>query len=347
MSRAELFFRKAIEVEPEIAENHFNLACFLSNMGKLVEANAVFKNILEKLDPEMYECNFYLAVNYAVMDKLESASNYLQRYLHKDPEGDFAEEAEEFLLALEEENYDFNLNTFGKTEEEALLKVIKDYDNVRINELLCRDTDFNLLLKKGLWQGSDLLRESIIRELGVSKTRSAESYLLEFVVNPWVNERLRHVALSMLNNGFNTSCCRIYDRQVGFKMVTLREYEVPAPLWKSSWQKVLDFAYLRMQGRGYYSKEFYFDLEAIWLDYINSLYPDQRKISKPQIWSAALEYCLSRFHFLGFTQAGLAADYGVSLSSVQKKYAEMNRVLEIDQKAYQNLHDHFTVEKND
>ena len=103
LGKALLHFRKAVEVEPRDPWNHYNLACLLSNAGRLEEANYIFKHIVQNMDRELTECYFFMAVNYGLMEDLEEAKRCLLKYLHAAPEGEMSDEAEDLLLAMEEE----------------------------------------------------------------------------------------------------------------------------------------------------------------------------------------------------------------------------------------------------
>jgi tetratricopeptide (TPR) repeat protein len=59
--------------------------------------------VIEQVAPDLYECLFYMANNAANMGDLELAEDYLLEYLQQDPEGEFAEEAEEMLVMLAQE----------------------------------------------------------------------------------------------------------------------------------------------------------------------------------------------------------------------------------------------------
>ena len=53
--------------------------------------------------------------------------------------------------------------------------------------------------------------------------------------------------------------------------------------------------------------------------------------------AAALEYSLARFHFLGLTQKELAAEYGVSCTSISGNFKRINEALLLEEKAFQNM----------
>ena len=98
LSKALLFFRRAIELEPKNAISHYNLACLLSKTSRLEEANRVFSHIVQNLDTKMTECYFLMAINYGLLEDLESAKKYLQKYIDLSPEGEMAEEARELVM---------------------------------------------------------------------------------------------------------------------------------------------------------------------------------------------------------------------------------------------------------
>lgn len=97
------YFKRAVEYEPDNAVNHCNLAGVYAELGNFEESNEILWKILERLDPSMTECYYYLANNYANMDDFESAEQAILRYLETDADGIYLDEAEEIidLLAYE------------------------------------------------------------------------------------------------------------------------------------------------------------------------------------------------------------------------------------------------------
>ena len=336
-SKALLYLQKAVETEPDDPLNHYNLACLLSKTNHLEEANRIFDHIVRNMDTDLTECYFFMAVNYGLMEDLDEAKRFLLKYLETSPEGDMAEDAEDLLLAMEDEDevesYNHGPNA---AESEALMELVGDLSRVQFKGLLLEEKGFQQTLRWGLYQGGDLLKEAILLLYGETGCQAACRSLAEFAANPWVNERLRQVALHELKEINPNGTCRIYS-QGDFIDVKLGECPPPAPLWESKWQQVLECTFANMRRSSYYSDEFYDDAEAIWLDFINRIYPRGPRIKIFQTWAAGLEYCLARFHFLGLTQKELAAAYGVSTASVRRKFNEINSVLQIDRKAYRNM----------
>ncbi len=338
LSKALLFLQKAIVIEPENPQNHYNLACLLSKANRLEEANQIFMHIVQNMDAELKECYFFMAINYGLMQKLSEARKYLLKYLHLHPEGEMAEEAEDLLFALEEDLIDYETGdrSLDALENEALLGLIGDMSASSFKERLMEDEDFAQTLRYGLFQGNDIIKEAIVRLMGTTNCEMAHKTLSEFIANPWIKERLRQVAVLELKKIAPPGLYRVFKEGV-FQDVNLLKAAPPKPVWQTEWQQVLECTFTNMRKSAYYLDEFYEDVEAIWIDFINHSYPAVPRMDKLQTWAAGLEYCLSRFHFLDLTQKDLARAYGVSTASIRRKYNAINRLLKIEQKAYHNM----------
>lgn len=100
-AKALKYFRRAVEYEPDNPVNHCNMAGILSEMGNYTESNEILTFIIEQLDPDMTECHFYMANNYANLEMYEEAERALVLYLEEDGEGQFLAEAEEMMDLLQ------------------------------------------------------------------------------------------------------------------------------------------------------------------------------------------------------------------------------------------------------
>ena len=338
LSKALLFLKKAIEIEPGNAESHYHLACLLSKSSRLQEANRIFKHVVSNLDPELTECYFLMALNYGLMDDMPRARRYLKKYLQVDPEGEMAGEAHDLLQAMEEdleEETEDDSRVFSGQENEALEQWLSSLDGSALAEKFA-DEDFAFLLQRGLYQGSDSLKEKIIQLCGKVRSDAGAVLLKGYIVNPWVKERLRRLALLELKKIYPKGSVLIFsDGQIVEE--DLSSESPGAPVWREEWSEVLDCTFARMRRSAHYGEEFFQDARAIWFDFINQVYPHMPRIVKSETWAAGLEYCLARFHFLNLTQEELARAYGVSPSSVGRKYKQINDILKIDQKAYRNM----------
>ncbi|UNC93372.1 tetratricopeptide repeat protein [Candidatus Contubernalis alkaliaceticus] len=344
LDKALMFFRKTIETEPDNPLNHYNVACLLSKMGCLTEANEIFCYIVEKLDSTMTECYFLMAVNYGLLEDLTQTRIYLKKYLTLTPDGEMAFEAEELLEAIsEDEDFYENFN-FIKAEqkfppivEETKEKLVAKYNqnpqfrNKLLDILYCRDEE---------------IVSDVIYLYGLIGTDAAEKVLRSFIKNPWVEEQHKQLALLILKEMGAPEPYEIYlDGELC--RVNLKEYTVDAPEWLEEWQEVLNCTLHKMKELDCYDKEFIEDVKAIWSDFINTVHPEVPLIKKPMVWAAGLEYALVRFHFLDFTQKQIAQRYGVSSSSVSSKFKLINEALKLDVKAYKNVLRYLREEEED
>ncbi|WP_442602043.1 tetratricopeptide repeat protein [Paenibacillus sp. KN14-4R] len=94
------YFRRTVEYEKDNPINYCNLAGVLSEMGKYEESNQVLTQVVEQVDPASTECYFYMANNYANMERFELAEKALIQYLENDPRGLYLEESEEMIEML-------------------------------------------------------------------------------------------------------------------------------------------------------------------------------------------------------------------------------------------------------
>ncbi|EGL14458.1 MULTISPECIES: tetratricopeptide repeat protein [unclassified Paenibacillus] len=143
------YFRRAVEYEYDNPVNHCNLAGVLSELGKYEESNDILKDVLDRIDPSMTECYFYMANNYANMDQYEQAEGALVRYLENDTNGHYLEEAEEMLDFLSYE-----------LERPAKLKTIKS------REGLYEHDQARLLLEEGKFAEAVRVLEELVEEHG-------------------------------------------------------------------------------------------------------------------------------------------------------------------------------------
>jgi len=91
------YFRRAIDFEKDNPINYCNLAGVLSEMGQFEESNQVLQEVIDTIDPSMIECHYYMANNYANMERFELAEEALGYYLENDPKGSFLEESDELM----------------------------------------------------------------------------------------------------------------------------------------------------------------------------------------------------------------------------------------------------------
>lgn len=141
------YFRRAVEFEPDNPVNHCNMAGILSEMGQYEQSNDILRSIVDKIDPGMTECYFYMANNFANMEDYEHAELALAHYLENDETGQFLEEAEEMMELLHYE-----------LERPVKLRTI------RSREGLFEHDRARVLLEEGKFAEATRLLEKLVRK---------------------------------------------------------------------------------------------------------------------------------------------------------------------------------------
>ncbi|HAP32128.1 MAG TPA: hypothetical protein DCQ14_03635, partial [Firmicutes bacterium] len=251
---------------------------------------------------------------------------------------------EELLVALSGE--DAGLHSGRAEEKKAGLKGRYGAEQEEIMRSYGENQAMRRLLWYSLYHQNTQLVEKSIRMFGLLREGSGETNLREFVRNPWIKQRMRIQALLELKNMGVKGLITVYMDGC-LRDVDLGYYPLVAPHWLEQWQDVLDLTLEKMRRCNAYGELFYEDAQAIWIDFINNLYPHMPTIKKKETWAAGLEYALARFHFLHLTQQKLAGQYGVSPSSISARYREINRVLNIEHRAYRNMLRYLTRREQD
>ncbi|GEM_PF-4508107 len=96
LEKALKYFQKATEYanDPML---FCNIAVLLADMGRINESNQILQFVLNTLDPNIYDCYYYLAHNYLELGDYEATERYALLYLHHALDGDYREEVEEIL----------------------------------------------------------------------------------------------------------------------------------------------------------------------------------------------------------------------------------------------------------
>lgn len=150
LSRALKSFQRAVECEPENAVNHCNLAGVLSELGDFEQSNQVLQSVLTELAPDMAECYFYMANNYANLGEYELAEAHAVKYLEIDPTGEFAPDVDEML--------DLLIHEFGGGE------ILRESRRKQQESSRERDLPRSLLEEGKFYEASILLEQEIERQ---------------------------------------------------------------------------------------------------------------------------------------------------------------------------------------
>lgn len=149
-TKALRFFTRAVEIEPDNPVHHCNVSGMLAELGRYEESNHILHYVLNNVAPNMYDCYFYMANNYAYLHQFEEAERMAVRYLRYDPDGFYVEDAEELLEHI---SYELGRQTRELDEE--------DYEQIDMSE---RNDRARQLLEQGkLNEATKVLKDTIVK----------------------------------------------------------------------------------------------------------------------------------------------------------------------------------------
>ncbi len=121
LRRAEKYLQRAVRFEPEEPVFAVQYAVILSERGNYDESNRMLTRVLDELDPEMAECRYFLANNFAHLGLFQEAEKNAKLYIKAAPNGEFADDIVELLDLLGIENDEIGNGDF-EIEDDLLLK---------------------------------------------------------------------------------------------------------------------------------------------------------------------------------------------------------------------------------
>lgn len=118
--KAKKYFQRAVNFDPLEPVFLCQLAAVLAELGEFEESNRLLIEVVDDLEPEMYECYYFLANNYAYLGLFQEAKKYAKQYLKYAPDGEFYEDTEDLLDLLSIETTE--LDGIHDDEDELILK---------------------------------------------------------------------------------------------------------------------------------------------------------------------------------------------------------------------------------
>jgi len=95
-SEAQALYERAIGLEPQVFEAHFNLGNIFHDLGRYNEAQSCYREAI-RLNPTYAEAHFYLAVTLEKGGRSAEARAHWRAYQQLAPTGEWVHLAKEFL----------------------------------------------------------------------------------------------------------------------------------------------------------------------------------------------------------------------------------------------------------
>ena len=94
--KAREFYQKSVELGDQDITTLYNYGVVLINLGKSLEANVVFENLLS-LDEDYADAYYHHGIINIGLGNTPEAKEFLERFLVLDPESQYADIAKEIL----------------------------------------------------------------------------------------------------------------------------------------------------------------------------------------------------------------------------------------------------------
>ncbi|MCA1031528.1 tetratricopeptide repeat protein [Bacillus timonensis] len=144
--KAKKYLTRAVHLEPSDPMIICQLAVVLSELADYTLSNKLLHSVVDEHDPDMTECFYFLANNYAHLGLFQEANKYANYYLELDEDGDFAEDTEDLLDLLS-------------------IEMDEDADDYEVeDELIVKQENARALLEEGKLEEATLLLQEIIQE---------------------------------------------------------------------------------------------------------------------------------------------------------------------------------------
>ncbi|WP_456277711.1 tetratricopeptide repeat protein [Bacillus sp. AK128] len=92
--------KRAHELEPEEPIILCQLAAVLSEVGEYQLSTEYLRIVVTELDPDMVECYYFIANNFAHLGLFQEAKRHALKYMELSPDGEFLEDTEDLLELL-------------------------------------------------------------------------------------------------------------------------------------------------------------------------------------------------------------------------------------------------------
>ena len=94
-TKAQALYERAIALEPDVFEAHFNLGNIFHDLGRYPSAQVCYRDAL-KLNPGYADAHFYLAVTLEKSGQSRDARMHWRAYQQLAPKGEWVDLAKEF-----------------------------------------------------------------------------------------------------------------------------------------------------------------------------------------------------------------------------------------------------------
>ncbi len=312
-------------------EHVFKLATTMGILGEHRLAYQHFKRLIGNLEFQDDPCLYhYTAVSAANMGRFSEARRYWKRAESLD---DQTEVARFYLNVLDELEQ-------GKPADEAVFqyhyhlpfeeqfRMIEQTKGAALPEHIQKDPLVRSSFFWALRHGDRETKLQVIQAFSYIADKEVELALRDFIAEAGQEDELKRIAIFVLRSmNVDEPLEAVFDTKRGFA-----DYIDPSQLaeWNDDWQNVLSQATEQMRSR--YDMIQQYDMQTLWVEFIQRSYPSVPQIHKAEGWSAALEYLTAKMHRRTVTYQEVSQRYNVSVSTIRKHVKSIDEACGLKEK---------------
>ncbi|EFI84830.1 tetratricopeptide repeat protein [Listeria grayi] len=214
MKEAVRYLLRANDLSPNDPIILCQLAICYTELGQFLKSNRLLLQVIDTLDTSLHYCYYFIANNFAYLNDISHAIQYAKRYLELDPDGEYAEEVEDLLEVLAEENPIRHLreNQFANIEQQFqdYIKEWRRYEASENMEAAAQFLEGVLLREPNFWPAYNQLALLDFRQL---KEAEGLKVLLELIDrDPGNLMGLADLCMYYFYKADMESCREIYGR---------------------------------------------------------------------------------------------------------------------------------------
>ncbi|WAA11955.1 tetratricopeptide repeat protein [Fervidibacillus halotolerans] len=124
LQNAKKYLRRAMELEPNEPIIACQYAIVLGELELYEQSNDIIYHVLNEIDPDLHECHYFLANNFAYMGLYKKSLYHANKYISLEPDGQFAKDALELIEIVSIENEEEHVDPISSNdfEDEELIE---------------------------------------------------------------------------------------------------------------------------------------------------------------------------------------------------------------------------------
>ena len=212
LEEAHILFKKAIKINPNFFQAHYNIGNVLRRIGKLTEAIPFYKNCL-KIKGDFFQAHYNLANTFKDLGELDEAKSNYEKTLKINPK---------FLSAKE------NLNIIKELKELVLkVKPLKNINEDKKEITFKKPYITNRSVEKSLLKELYKIKSDEITKLVIPDARFGNGKVSDFLLFDKNSEIIKKVKNDLIDIMEEATKLKIYPKETFFNILQKNSGVIP------------------------------------------------------------------------------------------------------------------------